>query len=43
MAKLIIRGLRAKGVISRQIYVGTKSKLESYAQLSMFNQRFLGR
>lgn len=43
MAKLIIRGLRAKGVISRQIYVGTKSKLENYAQLSMFNQRFLGR
>ena len=41
MATVIIKGLIAAGISSKQIYVDTKQKINSYAQLSLFNQRFL--
>lgn len=41
MAMIIIKGLISAGISSKQIYVDTKQKINSYAQLSLFNQRFL--
>ena len=43
MAKVIIKGLVSKGSKYKQIYIGTKDRLGDYAQISLFNQRFLGR
>lgn len=41
MTRVIIRGLSAAGTASKQICDNTKIKIEGYAQLSLFNQRFL--
>lgn len=41
MAVTIIKGLLAKGTNYKQIYLDTKTKINSYAQLSLFNQRFI--
>lgn len=41
MTRVVIRGLVAAGTASKQIYGNAKIKIEGYAQLSLFNQRFL--
>lgn len=41
MATIVIKGLLAQGVPYKQIYLETKSTLNNYAQISLFNQRFL--
>lgn len=41
MAMLIIKGLLSAGRGYKEIYSGTKQKINDYAQLSLFNQRFL--
>ena len=41
MATIVIKGLLAQGVPYKQIYLETKSTLNDYAQISLFNQRFL--
>ena len=41
MVMIVIKGLVAKGCKYRKIYADAKQQIESYAQLSMFNQRFI--
>lgn len=41
MVMIVIKGLLAKGCCCKQIYLDAKQQIESYAQLSMFNQRFI--
>ena len=41
MTMIIIKGLLAKGYCYKQIYLDAKQKINDYAQLSLFNQRFI--